>query len=376
MAEINGTDSTDTLVGTAGNDSLRPFLGNDTVDGGGGYDFVEYFASPVQVAIDLNLGIALEFSGGTPATDRLIDIEAATGSGNSDGIIGSFAPNVLLGLAGDDTIQGLTDNDTIDGGDGLDRAVYLGGRAEYTITAIAGGFLVADSVAGRDGTDAVLGVEEFEFNGVLIPAGDLGAGGTPTPTPTPTPAPEPTPTPTPAPTPAPETVSVTRDGVSTQEPAALYSGPVGYLQFQFLGTAGGESARGTARNDFMNLLGGTDAADGGAGDDVLDGGTGSNFLTGGAGRDVFFLDGRGGGVTWSTITDWQQGEELSLWGWRSGVSRAEWVDSAGAEGFRGVTMHADLDGNGSIDASVTWSGRSRGDLPTPTEHDGLLWFHP
>ena len=49
---------------------------------------------------------------------------------------------------------------------------------------------------------------------------------------------------------------------------------------------------------------------------------------------------------------------------------------AGASGFQGVTLHADLDGNGSIDASVTWSNMTRGQLPIPTEHAGLLWFHP
>ncbi len=129
-------------------------------------------------------------------------------------------------------------------------------------------------------------------------------------------------------------------------------------------------------NDFINLLAGDDAVNAGAGDDVIDGGSGSNFLTGGSGRDIFFLDGRGGEVSWATITDWQAGEELSLFGWRSGLSSAQWVDQAGAEGFKGVTMHADLDGNGIVDASVTWAGLTRGNLPSATEQEGLLWFHP
>jgi hypothetical protein len=171
-------------------------------------------------------------------------------------------------------------------------------------------------------------------------------------------------------------VAVSRGGVASEEATTAYNGPVAHLKYQFLGGAVGEVVRGTADNDFINLLGGDDAADGAVGDDVIDGGSGSNFITGGAGRDVFFLDGRSGGVTWGTITDWQPGEELSLWGWHPGVSKTQWIDSAGAAGFEGATMHTDLDGNGTIDASVTWSHRSRGDLPTPTEHDGLLWFHP
>jgi hypothetical protein len=99
-----------------------------------------------------------------------------------------------------------------------------------------------------------------------------------------------------------------------------YAGPVGYLRFQYLGSTAGDLITGTAANDFLNALGGDDAVDAGPGDDVVDGGTGSNFISGGTGRDVFFLDGRGGNTTWSTITDWQAREELSIWGWRPGIS--------------------------------------------------------
>jgi uncharacterized protein (TIGR01370 family) len=168
--------------------------------------------------------------------------------------------------------------------------------------------------------------------------------------------------------------AVTRGVASTQEEATAYGGPVSYLQWQFLGTGTGEAVSGSSANDFINLLAGDDAADGGAGEDVLDGGTGSNFLAGGAGRDVMFLDGRSGATIWSTITDWQAGEQLSVWGWTQGVSRASWADSDGAAGFRGATMHCDLDADGTIDTSVTWAGLARGALSTPVELSGLLWF--
>jgi hypothetical protein len=169
-------------------------------------------------------------------------------------------------------------------------------------------------------------------------------------------------------------VSVFHNGTWSQETPTPYSGPVQDLQYQYLGTANSEVVIGTASNDFINLLGGDDAANGGGGNDVLDGGLGSNFLTGGAGSDVFFLDGRSGQTTWSTITDWETGEQLSLWGWRLGLSKAIWVETAGATGYEGVTLHSDLDGNGTIDASVTWTGLTQAQLPTPLEFDGLLWF--
>lgn len=172
----------------------------------------------------------------------------------------------------------------------------------------------------------------------------------------------------------PPNMTINIDGVASQVSTTQYSGPVAYLQYQYIGGALGEVVNGTAGNDFINLLGGDDAAAGEAGDDVLDGGTGSNFLSGGNGRDVFFIDGRGGSVTWATITDWRPGEEVVVWGWRPGVSKWTSVESEGAPGYKGGTMHADLDGNGVIDTSVTASGKSLFELPPPLELDGLLWF--
>ncbi len=136
---------------------------------------------------------------------------------------------------------------------------------------------------------------------------------------------------------------------------------------------------GTRFNDFFNMGYGDDTVDAKEGNDVIDGGTGSNFLTGGAGTDIFFSDGRGAGpawgTTWSTITDWQAGEQLSVWGWTPGTSRiVAWVQ-AGAAGYEGITMHADLNGDGTIDTSVTFTGiTSQSQLPTPQEFDGVLWF--
>ena len=169
-------------------------------------------------------------------------------------------------------------------------------------------------------------------------------------------------------------VTISRGDVTTGVFAEIYPGPVEWLEYQKLGIDGGDVMIGTSRKDFFNLLGGDDAANGGESDDVLDGGSGSNFLTGGAGRDDFFLDGRGGTITWAIITDWQANERLSVWGWQLGISRAYWVDGTGAPGWTGVTMHGDLGGTGMIDTSVTWIGMTAAQLPTLLQFDGLLWF--
>jgi len=163
-------------------------------------------------------------------------------------------------------------------------------------------------------------------------------------------------------------------GTNDEFAAVAYAGPVFGIDLEFLSSEASEAILGTAFSDFINARGGNDAIDGGLGDDVIDGGIGSNFLSGGLGRDIFFLDGRGGTATWSTITDWEAGEQLSLWGWLPGISKSVWVASDGTAGFTGVTLHSDLNGDGVIETSVTWSGRSQGDLPTALEFDGLLWF--
>ena len=58
-----------------------------------------------------------------------------------------------------------------------------------------------------------------------------------------------------------------------------------------------------------------------AGTISLMGERGSNFLTGGEGQDTFYVDGRGGANTWSTITDLISADTVRLWGWQDGISQ-------------------------------------------------------
>ncbi|UKJ78141.1 carbohydrate-binding domain-containing protein [Azospirillum brasilense] len=196
-----------------------------------------------------------------------------------------------------------------------------------------------------------------------LPPSDPQANEPPAPVPVPqpdnsTPAAPSVSAPLPDPAPARPSVPFSRivDGVQTTVAAYAYEGPVTTLQWSFLGTAENEVVGGSDGNDFINLLGGDDAASGGAGDDVLDGGSGSNWLIGGPGHDTFFVDGRGGEVTWSTIVDLERGEWATLWGFVPGQSRLTWEEMGGAEGYKGATVRCDIDGNGTIDASMTFTG--------------------
>jgi Ca2+-binding RTX toxin-like protein len=266
------------------------------------------------------------------------------GGMGDDQLQGDGGDDHLAGEGGNDTLAGGAGNDVMDGGEGVDTAVIARAPGKLLLRQVAQDYVIED----RD-TGEILTLRSMEV--LRIEDGDRH-------------------------------LSADQSGlikVSTSSDAYLllpdrYTGPVAGLEWQYLGSAAGDILGGTNGADFINALGGDDAVHGGAGDDVLDGGTGSNFLTGGTGQDVIFLDGRGGTTTWSTFTDWQAGEQLSVWGFRPGTSNVAWYASEGAEGYRGVTMHADLDGNGIIDTSVTWTGKQREDLPTPLQFDGLLWF--
>ncbi|WP_368418441.1 Ig-like domain-containing protein [Rhodovarius sp.] len=158
------------------------------------------------------------------------------------------------------------------------------------------------------------------------------------------------------------------DGTVIGVTPEIYTGPVAGIEYQMMLGATNDIILGTAMADFINAAAGNDAIDGGAGNDVIDGGSGSNFLAGGAGWDRFFIDGRlaATSTTWSSIIDFSPGEQVTIWGYRPEVSKLNWAASDGAPGYQGVTLHCDLDGNGVIDTSVTFSGLTQAQLPAAT----------
>jgi hypothetical protein len=166
------------------------------------------------------------------------------------------------------------------------------------------------------------------------------------------------------------------DGAYANEyllPDVFYSGNAGLdalYDYQYFGNNdAGDILVASDDNDFINGFGGDDAINTGAGNDIIDGGLGSNFLTGGTGNDTFFSDGReagNGAITWSTVTDFTDGTNaVNIWGYIDGTSTYEWYADAGATGWTGATLHADLDGNGTIDTSMTFTGMDIADMSTP-----------
>ncbi len=79
-------------------------------------------------------------------------------------MIGNAGVNALSGGIGDDRLEGGGGNDTLDGGEGLDTAAFKGVRSNYAVTRNGdGSYTVTDSVAGRDGTERLVNIEQMLF---------------------------------------------------------------------------------------------------------------------------------------------------------------------------------------------------------------------
>src|SRR5690348_14693499 len=95
------------------------------------------------------------------------------GTNSDDTVLTTGTPgnDHIQGRDGNDIITGGKGNDDIDGGKGIDTAVYSGNFAQYSISFQNHGndnVTVADTVAGRGGTDSLHHVEFLKFADALF----------------------------------------------------------------------------------------------------------------------------------------------------------------------------------------------------------------
>jgi hypothetical protein len=110
---------------------------------------------------------------GTPGDDTglgaLIDTLAndmVNGLGGADSLSGLAGNDPLSGGDSNDTLQGGSGDDVIAGGTGIDRAIFAGNRADYSIVTLAGVTTVTDlqpTLNGNDGADTLTGVRLLQF---------------------------------------------------------------------------------------------------------------------------------------------------------------------------------------------------------------------
>ncbi len=213
--------------------------------------------------------------GGTMAFD-------VSGKGNAaeagnDTLSGGAGDDTLLGGGGDDVLNGGAGSDTIVGGAGSDTFVLSGNYEDYTITENEdGSFTVTDTVDGRDGSDTISGVENFQFSDVTYTSEQL--------------------------------VELAGLHIVGDNNANDLNGGAGGDTIEGLrghdeihGGAGDDTIDGDHNNDTLYGGEGNDIIDGGndndtlfggEGDDHLRGGHGTDTLNGGVGNDTFYMEGR------------------------------------------------------------------------------------
>ena len=288
--------------------------GNDTITGRGGDDIID--------------------------GDKWLDVEIAGGPNGNVSSLNQLRVGLLNGTInpGSLTIVRTIKDGFVAGN--VDTAVFIGLQSEYRIThGVGGRVIVTDLVAGRDGTDTLLNIEQLQFANVTIATPpDTPVSGAPTISDT-------------SPT---SGIAVTASVASVIDPSGFNPATVAFQWYvlngaiwtaiagavsatftpaaaqvnqqirvsisftdnagsfetvvsnptivvgdnflgnaadnTFNGTAGDDIASGLGGNDVLNGNDGNDTLLGGIGNDTLNGGAGTDSMEGGTGNDTFIVD--------------------------------------------------------------------------------------
>jgi Ca2+-binding RTX toxin-like protein len=247
---LQGGPFDDSLTGDdAFFNALSGGLGNDVLDGGGGFDGALYSTGPIQAS--LRDGTAT----GAEGNDTLRNIEGLEGTPGDDTFVGSDQTNVLDGRNGADVLQGLGGADLLQGDAPIDDKPgndrLDGGGGDDFLQPSRG----ADVLDGGEGRRDLVDLSPAP-NGVTA---NLGTG-----------------------------------------TASGYGSPRFVRLEGFLGSAFADRLTGDGGPNIMLGAAGVDRLFGAAGDDFLNGGDGADAFDGGAGID-YCLDGRGKGCEFSGL---------------------------------------------------------------------------
>lgn len=257
IENLTGSTFNDTLYGDNNANVMEGGLGDDVIDGGGGYDTVSYASATGSVTVNLLLGTA----SGSQGNDSVVNIEAILGSAFADTLTGNDGDNIIDGGLGADTLNGGLGSDTLSYQSATSGVLVNMGTGTYaqgdSVTNFENlwGSNFADSLTG-DGSDNVI---EGGGGNDTLNGGANGAGG---------------------------------DTVSYAHATGGVTVSLATATAQATGSAGNDTL-----SNFENLLG-SDYADtltgdananvinGGLGNDILMGSTGSDSLIGGSGIDT------------------------------------------------------------------------------------------
>ncbi|WP_286829546.1 M10 family metallopeptidase C-terminal domain-containing protein, partial [Kordiimonas sp. UBA4487] len=273
MADLSGTNNSDTIQGTASADTIRGLDGDDTIyattggdviDGGTGTDVLDLMTAlnaqlGHDVAVNAEIDGAVTSAGGEILVTDMASIEALRGGGCNDTLSGNQnddaldggggddqlsgrdGDDVLVGGSGNDTLTGGAGTDVLTGGDGADLFVFGAGWGNDTIADYADasdqidmsgtGLAFSDLTITQDGSDAL--IADGSGNSIRL-------------------------------------VNTTAADI-TADKLNLDSGIIE-------GTSGNDTLAGTAGTDTITGLGGDDTIYATTGNDIIDGGDGTDLL--------------------------------------------------------------------------------------------------
>ncbi|MDC3196607.1 hypothetical protein OAU36_02625 [Gammaproteobacteria bacterium] len=159
MADINGTNASETLKGTDEKDRIITSGGNDTVFGGAGDDEINGFIDDEgQMWVYSSSGPLKVY--GEDGNDFVVgssDSDYLSGGGGDDGLRGGSGNDTLEGGEGNDELSGGSGNDTLEGGEGNDE--LFGGAGNDILEGASG----TDKLFGNVGNDTLIGGAGFTY---------------------------------------------------------------------------------------------------------------------------------------------------------------------------------------------------------------------
>ncbi|MFT6556759.1 FecR domain-containing protein [Sneathiella sp.] len=226
-----GSDFADSLTGSDRDyvETFAGFAGNDTIEGGEGYDIALYNSAEQTQSVDVNLGTGIALNDGFGSSDILSGIEEVHGGALGDMLTGSSSANVLVGNGGDDSLDGGAGSDVVFAGEG------------------------SDTVFGGSGYDRL----DYSDSDQGIQVDYVGSG-----------------------------AGTVNDGTGIDLFASIEAITGSDYDDLFNGADGFDVMMGGAGDDTLNGGSGNDDLKGGVGHDVLNGGDDNDSLTGGSGLDT------------------------------------------------------------------------------------------
>lgn len=136
-------------------------------DSDGGTDTINAAMVTTGMTINLTAGSTSTIAGKTLTIAAGTVIEKFYGGDGNDSVTGNSSANEIHGGRGNDTLSGGGGNDILDGGAGTDTVVYALGADNFDFTFNnATTVTVTQKNSGSEGTDTLIDIENFTFNGV------------------------------------------------------------------------------------------------------------------------------------------------------------------------------------------------------------------